>query len=55
MTMLVQVGKVDTPETITRKLIRVMCFFTEPTDKKSELRRAKEVNAVIPAVPKYLN
>ena len=30
-------------------------FVTEPTDKKSELRRSKEVNAVIPAVPKYLN
>ena len=30
-------------------------FVTKPTDKKSELQRAKEVNAVIPAVPKYLN
>ena len=30
-------------------------FVTEPTDKKSELRRAKEVNAVKTAVPKYLN
>ena len=30
-------------------------FVTEPTDKKSQLRRAKEVNAVMPAVPKYLN
>ena len=30
-------------------------FVTEPNDKKSELRRAKEVNAVIPAIPKYLN
>ena len=27
-------------------------FVTEPTDKKSQLRRAKEVNAVMPAVPK---
>ena len=32
-----------------------MVFVTEPNDKKSELRRAKEVNAVIPAIPKYLN
>ena len=30
-------------------------FVTELTDKKSELRSAKEVNAVRPAVPKYLN
>ena len=32
-----------------------MVFVSEPNDKKSELRRAKEVNAVIPAIPKYLN
>ena len=32
-----------------------MVFVSKPNDKKSELRRAKEVNAVIPAVPKYLN
>ena len=30
-------------------------FVSEPNNKKSELRRAKEVNAVIPAIPKYLN
>ena len=27
-------------------------FVSEPNDKKSELRRAKEVNTVIPAIPK---
>ena len=32
-----------------------MVFVSEPNDKKSELRRAKEVNVVIPAAPKYLN
>ena len=32
-----------------------MVFVSKPIDKKSELRRAKEVNAVIPAIPKYLN
>ena len=30
-------------------------FVTESTDKKSMLRRAKEVNAVTPAVVKYMN
>ena len=30
-------------------------FVTEPTDKKSLHRRALEVNAVMPAVPKYMH
>ena len=30
-------------------------FVTEPTDKKSLHRRALEVNAVMPAIPKYLH
>ena len=29
--------------------------MSKPNDNRSELRRAKEVNAVIPAIPKYLN
>jgi hypothetical protein len=30
-------------------------FVTEPTDKKSQQRRAMEVNAVMPVVPKFMN
>ena len=30
-------------------------FVTEPMDKQSQHRRAMEVNAVMPSVPKYLN
>lgn len=29
-------------------------FVTEPTDKQSMRRRSMEVNAVMPAVPKYM-
>ena len=29
-------------------------FVTEPTDRQSQRRRAMEVNAVIPAVPRYM-
>ena len=29
-------------------------FVTEPNDKKSRNRRQMEVNAVMPAVPKYM-
>ena len=32
-----------------------MVFVTEPMDKQSQHRRAMEVNAVMPSVPKYLN
>ena len=31
-----------------------MIFVTEPTDKQSQHRRAMEVNAVMPAVPKFM-
>ena len=31
-----------------------MVFVTEPNDKKSRNRRQMEVNAVMPAVPKYM-
>ena len=30
-------------------------FVTEPNDKKSQNRRQMEVNAVMPAVPKYMH
>ena len=32
-----------------------MVFVTEPMDKQSQHRRAMEVNAVMPSVPRYLN
>ena len=31
-----------------------MVFVTEPTDKQSQHRHAMEVNAVMPAVPKFM-
>ena len=31
-----------------------MVFVTEPNDKQSQYRRAMEVNAVMPAVPKFM-